>query len=186
VLLGSTNWTDTGLCGQSNNALVVNDAAIAQAYRDYWDRLKADTDAVTKRDAQGPTLRTAGQTPGVDNFAIDGASASMWFSPNTPAARKSPTDPHEAVPVDLQQVFALMAQAQKTILFLVFQPGHPSIVTKAGEVADTKPDLFIRGAATDPGAVSEFNTQLIHRTPSDARVGRAGDGRQRRHLVLGN
>ncbi len=42
VLTGSTNWTSTGLAGQSNNALLVEDDAVAGAYLDYWQRLKDD------------------------------------------------------------------------------------------------------------------------------------------------
>src|SRR5207248_607921 len=43
VLTGSTNWTPNGLCAQSNNALLVRSAALAQAYLAYWQRLKTDT-----------------------------------------------------------------------------------------------------------------------------------------------
>ena len=36
VLSGSTNWTSTGLCTQTNNALVIESPAVAQRYIDYW------------------------------------------------------------------------------------------------------------------------------------------------------
>jgi phosphatidylserine/phosphatidylglycerophosphate/cardiolipin synthase-like enzyme len=42
VLTGSTNWTATGLAGQTNNALLVEDDAVAGAFLDYWRRMKAD------------------------------------------------------------------------------------------------------------------------------------------------
>jgi phosphatidylserine/phosphatidylglycerophosphate/cardiolipin synthase-like enzyme len=42
-LAGSTNWTDTGLCGQSNNAVVIENADLAAAYLAYWNRLREDT-----------------------------------------------------------------------------------------------------------------------------------------------
>jgi phosphatidylserine/phosphatidylglycerophosphate/cardiolipin synthase-like enzyme len=60
-----------------------------------------------------------------------------------------------------------MEGAQDAILFLVFQPGSPSIVDKAADIANRKPELFVRGAATDPKAVGVFNTMLMHRTAGD-------------------
>src|SRR5689334_23931660 len=40
VLSGSTNWTSTGLCTQTNNALVVESKDVAQRFLDYWNALK--------------------------------------------------------------------------------------------------------------------------------------------------
>src|SRR5215831_5768945 len=59
VLLGSTNWTDTGLCAQSNNALVVESASLADAYVAYWKQLKSD-------EKQGPELRKFDAKPGIE------------------------------------------------------------------------------------------------------------------------
>jgi PLD-like domain len=42
VWTGSTNLTENGIYGHSNVGHIVEDAAIAQAFRDYWDRLEAD------------------------------------------------------------------------------------------------------------------------------------------------
>ena len=42
VLSGSTNWTETGLCTQSNNAILIEDDKLAGIYLDYWKRLQAD------------------------------------------------------------------------------------------------------------------------------------------------
>lgn len=166
VLLGSTNWTDTAVCAQSNNALVVEDDAIARAYLDYWNRLKTDTPADGKAKQSAP-LRTANKTPGLRDTPLDDGTATVWFSPNTPHARGSHPGPDEARPVDLEEVFALMDAAQQAIIFLIFQPGSPSIVDHAADVANTKPGLFLRGAATDPKAVGVFNTTLIHRAGED-------------------
>ena len=44
VLLGSTNWTDTAVCAQANNALVVRSPELAQSYMRYWQRLRDDTE----------------------------------------------------------------------------------------------------------------------------------------------
>jgi hypothetical protein len=65
VLAGSTNWTCTGLCAQSNNSVIVSNAKIAGFYLDYWNRLKADTDnadGVTKN-LQNIDFRKANEGP---------------------------------------------------------------------------------------------------------------------------
>jgi hypothetical protein len=40
VWTGSTNWTTTGLCTQLNNALLVNDSAVAASYLAQWHALR--------------------------------------------------------------------------------------------------------------------------------------------------
>jgi phosphatidylserine/phosphatidylglycerophosphate/cardiolipin synthase-like enzyme len=161
VLLGSTNWTATAVCAQANNCLVVNDAMLAATYRRYWDRLKDDTDEAGAR--QGPSLRDADAQPGASDLAIGAGNATVWFSPNTPHARKSRPGPDEPTPPDLKEVFELIDGAKEAVLFLVFQPGSPSIVERAAQAGNNRPGLFVRGAATDPKAANVFNTLLIHR-----------------------
>ena len=39
VLLGSTNWTPTGLCAQTNNTIVLDKPAVAARYWSYWKAL---------------------------------------------------------------------------------------------------------------------------------------------------
>ena len=60
VLTGSTNWTSTGLCTQTNNALVIDSPVVAQHYMAYWNTLKADCDAAhgNQKALQSPTQRT--------------------------------------------------------------------------------------------------------------------------------
>lgn len=158
VLLGSTNWTYTGLCAQSNNAVIVESDDLARAYKDYWDRLKEDED-------QGPDLRASDAQAALVS-KIDDADVTLWFSPNTPKQRSRPkkgSTRKEATPPDLNQVFTLMNAAKEAILFLVFQPGKPSIVEQAATIGKANPDLFIRGAATDPKAVGSWDAILQHR-----------------------
>jgi phosphatidylserine/phosphatidylglycerophosphate/cardiolipin synthase-like enzyme len=50
VLTGSTNWTATGLCGQTNNMVIIESPKIAKGYLDYWQQLKSDK-------LQAPELR---------------------------------------------------------------------------------------------------------------------------------
>lgn len=157
VLTGSTNWTSTGMCTQSNNALIIENDDLAQDYYEYWLRLKADDSQ------QAQPLRTTDRTtPG--KATIDGAEATVWYSPNTEQTTK-PKNP--AAPVDMADVFAHMAQAQNAILFLVFQPGSPSIIEYAAACEDAKPGLLVYGAATDPNANEDYNTILFHRSTKD-------------------
>ena len=60
VLTGSTNWTSTGLCTQTNNALVIESPVVAQHYMAYWNTLKADCDAAhgNQKALQSPTQRS--------------------------------------------------------------------------------------------------------------------------------
>lgn len=162
VLLGSTNWTANGLCAQSNNALIVENDALATAYLTYWNNLKRDTPPDSKGKQSAP-LRKANAEPGAVDIPLDNGKATVWFSPNTPHARQSHPGPEEETPPDLKQVFELMEGAKEAIIFLVFQPGSPSIVDRAADIGNRKPNLFIRGAATDPKAAEVFNTTLIHR-----------------------
>jgi len=152
VLTGSTNWSITGLCTQSNNALIIENDDVAAAYYAYWNRLKADGQA------QGDTLRTANdKTQG--SGTIDGAKATIWFSPNTKQHSKGPNSP---MPDDMKRVCQEMAGAKYAILFLAFQPGNPSIIEYAAACENAKPGLLIYGAATDPNANRTFESLLFH------------------------
>lgn len=157
VLTGSTNWTSTGVCTQSNNSTVIENDDVAAAYLDYWKRLKADGSA------QGQPFRMANQTP--HPATIDGAAATVWFSPNTQQTSKG-----TATPLDMKDVFAAMAKAKRAIIFLVFQPGSPSIVEYAAACENAKPGLLIYGAATDPQANNDYTTLLIHRSTRNTEV----------------
>ena len=42
VWTGSTNISENGLYGQLNAGHQVEDAAVARAFRDYWDQLRAN------------------------------------------------------------------------------------------------------------------------------------------------
>jgi len=165
VLLRSTNWTDTALCAQSNNALVVDNGDLAGAYLDYWRRLKTDCD--NERSRQGPELRESNAQPGIADLEIDGGRMTVWFAPNTPHARQSRPGRDEQTPPDLAEVFALMSKAEQAILFLEFEPGTPSVVDQAAMCLDKNPGLFVRGAVTDPKAVGDFTTTLTHRGAGD-------------------
>ena len=70
VLAGSTNWTSTGLCSQTNNLIIVDSEPLARQYLAYWHALHAEGAA------QGAELRTSNRTklPAVDLGAGQAAS----------------------------------------------------------------------------------------------------------------
>ena len=174
VLSGSTNWTHTGTCGQSNNAILLHDTVLAKAYLDYWQALKQDTEDsgntvppsggnVTKG-PQRKAFRAANAANPVDT-TIDGSSVRVWFSPNSEAYNKSTGNPVSAV--DLDHVNKRIANAKQGIIFLAFQPGTPSVVDAIAEAKRANPALFVRGAATSGSVASGFNTSLYHRDASN-------------------
>jgi len=161
VWTGSTNWTDTGLCAQSNNGILIKSSELAGMYLDYWKRLRADDSE------QGLPFRTENNHERQAKTDEAETPISLWFSPNTKRKSK-PTD--APTPDDMEAVFAAMNGAKEAILFLVFQPGSPSIVDEAGRIQDAKPDLFIHGAATDPQAAKDYSTALFHKTGSHSEM----------------
>lgn len=158
VLTGSTNWTAAAICGQSNNALLIESPDLAAAYRDYWQALVKDGHA------QGPAFRAENAKP--HQTTLDGGRslATLWFSPNTQAHDKEKGASLDAPPNDLRQVFDLVYNAKQAVLFLAFEPGTPSLIDAIAKAQNAKPDLFVRGAVTDPKAVGQYGTDLYHRS----------------------
>jgi phosphatidylserine/phosphatidylglycerophosphate/cardiolipin synthase-like enzyme len=164
VLSGSTNWTSTGLCTQSNNALVIESKDVAQRYIDYWNALKADTEAAggDQHKLQSQTLRTTFDHSNNDKAIVNpidlggGVKIELMFSPNTPGKLgKNPDKPN-----DMGRVFELMDGAKQAILFLAFDPGNNSILDEAGSLLRQKPDLFVRGALTNAQRATNFSAAL--------------------------
>lgn len=159
VLTGSTNWTQTGVAGQTNNALLVEDDAVAGAFLDYWKRIKADSLALPKpltkamSNHQGAAFRTANMTP--CDFAIPGGvHIQLWCSPNTVQQTKG-----TAVPPDLAVVYKLMRQAKEAILFLAFYPGQAGndcIIGEAIDIGQKDPSLLVSGAVSSPQAMPGY------------------------------
>ncbi|MEP6764878.1 MAG: phospholipase D-like domain-containing protein, partial [Gemmatimonadaceae bacterium] len=156
VLTGSTNWTATGLCAQSNNALLLESTKIAARYLDFWKRLLAD-DA-----KQGPQLRTDNRVAPTD-ISLGGNQGTLrvWFSPNT----TQKTKPANAVaPLDMAEVFQAISDAKLGVLFLLFNSGDPSIASHLKEVETAKKaanlPFYIRGAISDATSSQEFATRV--------------------------
>jgi phosphatidylserine/phosphatidylglycerophosphate/cardiolipin synthase-like enzyme len=169
VWTGSTNWTKTGLCAQTNNTIMLESKAVAQAYLDYWNRLHADKLPTPKplstplASDQGTPLRTADakSTP----VPLDGNAThvDLWYSPNTP---KTGTPQNRTVPPDLAMVFDLMKKAKEAIFFLVFNPGRSdpagedvnTVVSAGIDFGRLDPNLLVTGAISDPTAVPGYVT----------------------------
>src|SRR6266487_789637 len=158
VLTGSTNWTASALCCQSNNSILIESSEVANFYFDYWNKLKADA---SKQGAEFRTQNTKSQETTLDNGKTD---IKVWFSPNTREKSKPIKNP--MTPPDMDDVFRIMTNAKEAILFLAFEPGQPSIIDKLAECQNNNSALFIRGAVTDPKAVQEYDTLLFHRSAS--------------------
>jgi phosphatidylserine/phosphatidylglycerophosphate/cardiolipin synthase-like enzyme len=191
VLTGSTNWTSSGLCAQSNNAILIESPDLAKEYRKYWDELLQDTKSAdgdsAKLQAKGFRADNKEERHGHDlkdnNGTADGA-VRVWFSPNTPQKRV-PRDRKKTkkgqiaklppTPADLDEVFKAIENAKQGALFLAFIPGSPSIVTKLKEVYDVRAAegklFYLRGAATSSDPATEFRVDLYHRSSkSDASI----------------
>jgi hypothetical protein len=160
ILTGSTNWTHTGVCAQANNALILSDGQLAAVYRAYWDDLKAECPSdPTAKATQSSAFRTKNDQ--AHDFTIDKAKVMLWFSPNTQLETKPEDNP--PAPSDMAQVFELIRGAKEGILFLLFQPGTPCILDAVLEAQEKKPDLFVRGAATDISMIAKYEATLYHR-----------------------
>jgi phosphatidylserine/phosphatidylglycerophosphate/cardiolipin synthase-like enzyme len=168
VTTGSTNWTSTGLCAQANNAILVADRELAEAYLDFWGRLKEESpqngdEHATQSDAMRAKNDELAAKSIEDPFEIDGAEVRLCLSPNTEKHRKPKLSENPARPTDLAEVFDLIEGAKKAIFFLVFQPGEPSILDAIVDKQSENPKLFVRGAATDRKAIEKYDTVLFHR-----------------------
>lgn len=178
VLTGSTNWTSTGLCTQTNNVLVIESAEVAGRYIDYWNALKADVEAADgdQKKLQSPTLRNFDHTNNESSIKTPiklagGVTVEVMFSPNTQHVLASP--PKEK-PNDMERVFELIAGARQAVLFLAFDPGNNSILDAAGHALAKNPDLFVRGALTSPARAVNFSTALHQGGATE--TGDDGDG----------
>jgi len=148
VWTGSTNWTMTGLCTQSNNALLVDDAALAQDYLDQWNTLAGSGDD------SPPSLFTEDGTARTVH-GMDGLT--LWFTPM-----------HGQL--DLDQAGELIAGAKEGILFLMFNPGPRG--TLFNDIADlatpgsTKydPSLYIQGVLNQNPGTAKNPVTLFNRS----------------------
>ncbi|HEX6371133.1 MAG TPA: phospholipase D-like domain-containing protein [Longimicrobium sp.] len=164
VLTGSTNWTWSGVAGQSNNCIRIDDDNVAGAFFQYWTLLKADAlpdpdplNAKAKGANQSDSLKSANRTPTRVQLA-DGASAEFWFSPNMPGKQQPPSKSAKPAlpPPDMDRLFSLLRKAEQAVFFLVFMPsrgGINSAVSEAIALGLKDTSLNVIGAISDTQAM---------------------------------
>lgn len=168
VFTGSTNWTSTGIAGQTNNALLIENQEVAKTFYDYWQRMHDDDElpaptpklSSTMKDAQqGADFRLANQTPSIVSLD-DGVEIHSWFSPNMPQ-RKKPTSKNKPAPVppDLQEVYRRVRMAKEAVLFLAFYPGQKGVDCMIGEAIDVgrkDSSILVAGAVSSAQAMPNY------------------------------
>jgi phosphatidylserine/phosphatidylglycerophosphate/cardiolipin synthase-like enzyme len=171
VMTGSTNWTSSGLCAQSNNASIINSPEIASLYNDYFELLLTDTkdfkapkpkSSAATKNVQGEPLRTSNSKGNGTTVLADGTKVTVWFSPNTPHVSVN----KNLIPPDLSQVYSVMRKANKAIFFAVFLPGRANniagtdvmtnIIMQAISLGMKDHSLMVYGAISDPTAMPNY------------------------------
>jgi phosphatidylserine/phosphatidylglycerophosphate/cardiolipin synthase-like enzyme len=165
VLTGSTNWTWSGVAGQSNNCIRIDDERVAGAYLAYWNLLRDDkqptpepTSARNTGAGQGDPLKEQDRTQTVVDLGEQG-SIEVWFSPNMPGKNQPPGPKVKHLPPpppDMDRLFSLMRKARRSIFFLVFMPsrgGVNSIVSEAVALGQKDSSLEVIGAISDTQAM---------------------------------
>jgi phosphatidylserine/phosphatidylglycerophosphate/cardiolipin synthase-like enzyme len=166
VLTGSTNWTQTGVAGQTNNAILVEDDDVAGAFLDYWKRMKADKLKTPKPrgtgmngNEQGATFRKSNEKPCTFPLA-GGVTVDLWCSPNTKEQKKPASKTKPApVPPDLKEVYRRMRLAKEAILFLAFYPGQAGndcVIGEAIDIGTKDGTLLVSGAVSSPQAMPGY------------------------------
>jgi len=167
VFTGSTNWTSTGVAGQTNNALLLEDRVVAKAFLDYWQRMHDDKlpkpkpklSSTMDDTQQSASFRAANETSSVVALG-GGVEIHTWFSPDMPQ-RKKPTSKTKPAPVPphLQEVYRRMRMAKEAVLFLAFYPGQRGVDCMIGEVIDVgrkDSSLVVVGAVSSPQAMPNY------------------------------
>lgn len=148
VWTGSTNWTKTGLCTQANNALLIEDQATAQFYRDEWDALAdAGSDYTAALLANNDVERKT---------TVGTAQEQVFFVVDSDFK-------------DLDRATELINGAQHGILFLFFNPGpsgtllNAILERSATSSANFDPTLYIHGVINQDPSTTKHPVGLFTR-----------------------
>jgi phosphatidylserine/phosphatidylglycerophosphate/cardiolipin synthase-like enzyme len=138
--------------------IVIDDSKVAERYLEYWNLLLEDSAE------QAAPLRNANAVAPTDIGLKDNAGTiRVWFSPNTKTKQKPKDAPK---PPDMDEVFERIRLAKDGVLFLVFNPGLPSILSEittiAGQREATGKQFFVRGAISDDKVSGEFATRVYN------------------------
>ena len=144
VWTGSQNWTETGLCTQANNSVLIDDRDLANEYRKQWDLLK------NAGDATPASLKKSNTKP--RPIAIGATKGRLWFTPTVGQ-------------VDLDEARKIIAGARQAILFLMFNPGPADtllnkIIDRARAGAAGK-KLYIHGAINQDPSTTKNPVKLF-------------------------
>jgi phosphatidylserine/phosphatidylglycerophosphate/cardiolipin synthase-like enzyme len=147
VWTGSTNWTESGLCTQANNAVLIRNVALAHSYLEHWNALAATGDS------SPPSLFEENGNPHTAN-GLDGTT--LWFTPLHGQA-------------DLEQAGELIRRAKEGVLFLMFNPGPRGtllsdiidLALPSGQHYD--PDLYIQGVVNQNPGTAKNPVTLFNR-----------------------
>ncbi len=150
VWTGSQNWTRTGLCTQANNAVLIDNPALAAEYKKQWNLLKGEGDG------SSAALKKSNAKP--RDSKIDKAPVRLWFTPMVGQA-------------DLAEARKVVLGAKQAILFLMFNPGPKDtllngIIAKA-RAKDPKGKLYIKGAINQDPSTKLNNVELFDQKNSD-------------------
>lgn len=140
VWTGSTNWTSTGLCTQTNNGLRVTDDGVANEYRKQWDLLR---DAGSSFD---PALMASNNVP--KSVPTGASSADIWFTKTTGG-------------LDLDALDTAIKGAKEGVLFLMFQPGGKAALKTIQDLAKARPELYVRGVVSTLPTAAESDESKV-------------------------
>jgi phosphatidylserine/phosphatidylglycerophosphate/cardiolipin synthase-like enzyme len=148
VWTGSTNWTITGLCTQTNNGILIDDANIAKAYKLRWEALKAA--------GAGYPNNLAIDGSKVEAHSVSGTPVRVW---NVPCLKY----------VDLKDANRYITAAKEGVIYLMFNPGKGDGKKKEKALiqdilALDSSKVFIEGILNqDPGGKKDPIIQLTHK-----------------------
>ena len=145
VWTGSTNWTKTGLCTQANNALLVDNPALAQFYLDQWKALAAAGDDTARSYESNATPRNLPRNK----------ATTLWFTPMHGQLDLDQADTHLG--------------AKDGVLFLMFNPGPRGtllndIIELASPTSEKyNPNLYIQGVVNQNPGTAKNPVVLFNR-----------------------
>jgi phosphatidylserine/phosphatidylglycerophosphate/cardiolipin synthase-like enzyme len=146
---GSTNWTTTGLCTQTNNGFYVEHAGFAREYFEQWGRL-----AQAKSEFP-PDLATANSR--TKPVQVGKSATKIWFSRTRGR-------------VDLAAIDDVIRGAKEGVLFLMFQPGNAGALGTINALRQKNSKLYIKGV------VSTLPPKEDEQLPENASVTIHSDG----------
>ena len=124
---GSTNWTRTGLCTQTNNGLLVRNDAFAATYLAQWELLRDAKSAFPAK------LVASNATP--KKATLRSGKADIWFT-RTPKQ------------VDLAAIDEVVNGARDAVLFLMFQPGGTATLASIRKRMEQPGRLYVKGVVS--------------------------------------